>query len=505
MTEKIIITDPVIVSYYKENKHIDIITMNHIFIDILKNLSTNLTNTINTTMNAKILNLVTELNTNITSLKLDFMMKLMESKKEYIEDIKTILNNNTLTNNEKITTLIEKQNDNLLSKTTLIINDVIPKSQDKNYLQIESCINNAFFNINNDTKKLLEITIKDDKNNKQIIDNIETQLTKMISTIQQPIINYINSSEERTTNNIVQIKENLLIQNSNNTKLSADINEFLSRYKNHSQFKGGVTEFDLYYMVQSIMPSDEIVKVSNNPGNCDIKVNRLNKNKPSILFESKDYTPSVPTEEINKFERDIQLQKTHGILVSQKSPITYKNAFQIDIINGLIHVYIPNTDYNVEKVKIAIDIIDNLDMKLKLLDTSKELDNISIPNEDFEDIIEEYRLFGIKKSEMLDTIKLVNKQLVDKLEDIQLPKIKNLLIKFGNIENDNNFQCTLCNNWTGKNKGSLGAHMRSCKFNNKNLEQKQYTETIVLETSTPIITGDLTITPSKITKKTKPK
>ena len=83
--------------------------------------------------------------------------------------------------------------------------------------------------------------------------------------------------------------------------------------------------------------------------------------------------------------------------------------------------------------------------------------------------------------------------------------IKNLLIKFGNIENDNNFQCTLCNNWTGKNKGSLGAHMRSCKFNNKNLEQKQFAETIVLDTSTPIITGDLTITPSKITKKTKPK
>ena len=47
--------------------------------------------------------------------------------------------------------------------------------------------------------------------------------------------------------------------------------------------------------------------------------------------------------------------------------------------------------------------------------------------------------------------------------------------------------------------------MRSCKFNNKNLEQKQFAETIVLDTSTPIITGDLTITPSKITKKTKPK
>ncbi len=503
MTDKIIITDPIIVSYYKENTHIDIVTMNHIFIDILKNLSTNLSTTINTTINNKILNLVTELNTNLTTLKLDFMMKLMDSKKEYIEDIKTILNNNTLTNNEKITNLIEKQNDNLLSKTTLIINDVVPKSQDKNYIQIESCIKNVFNNISNDTKKLLELTNNDERNHKSIINNIELQLTKMISSIQQPIINYINSSEDRTTNNIAQIKENLLIQNNNHTKLSSDINEFLSRYKNNSQFKGGVTEFDLYYMLQSIMPTDEIIKVSSNPGNCDVKVTRQNKNKPTILFESKDYLQSVPTEEVQKFERDLQLQKTHGILVSQNSPVTYKNSFQIDIINGLIHVYIPSADYSIEKVKIAIDIVDNLDMKLKLLESSKDSDAVTISSEDVDDIVEEYRLFGIQKSQMLDTIKLVNKQLIDKLEDIQLPKIKNLLIKLGNIENDNGFKCTLCNNWTGKNKASLGAHVRNCKFNAKNIEQVQPIENIVINTNTPIITSDLTITPTKLPKKTR--
>jgi hypothetical protein len=104
---------------------------------------------------------------------------------------------------------------------------------------------------------------------------------------------------------------------------------------------------------------------------------------------------------------------------------------------------------------------------------------------------------------MLDTIKLVNKQLIDKLEDIQLPKIKNLLIKLGNIENDNGFKCTLCNNWTGKNKASLGAHVRNCKFNAKNIEQVQPIENIVINTNTPIITSDLTITPTKLPKKTK--
>ena len=43
----ITITDETIVSYYRENPNINIVTMNHIFIDILKNLSINLSNTVN--------------------------------------------------------------------------------------------------------------------------------------------------------------------------------------------------------------------------------------------------------------------------------------------------------------------------------------------------------------------------------------------------------------------------------------------------------------------------
>ena len=63
------------------------------------------------------------------------------------------------------------------------------------------------------------------------------------------------------------------------------------------------------------------------------------------------------------------------------------------------------------------------------------------------------------------------------MEDIQLPKLKKLFIKIGNIENDNEFKCMFCNVWSGKNKASLGAHARNCKFNPKN------NDSIVVETS----------------------
>jgi len=464
------ITDEAIVSYYKENSNIDIVTMNHIFIEILKSLSSNLSTTINSTINSKILSMVTDIHSNLSSIKSDIIIKLHESKKEYIEDIKTIITNNSLSNNEKLNSLFERNNDTLLTKTNLIINDVIPKNQDKIYTQIENCIKSFCSTITQDTTKLLEHTNKDDSTMKNVIDNIDTQFSKMISTIQQPIFTFIQSSEERTTNGIHQVKEFLNTQQTNQGKLTSELNDFLNKYKNNSSSKGNISEAELYYILQSIMPSDEIIKVGTDTATCDFKVNRMDKGKPSILFENKDYGRSVNTDEVKKFERDIQIQKIHGIFVSQKSPITFKNNFQIDIINGLIHLYIPNAEYDVDKIKLAIDVIDNLSLKIENISSDNSSDEYSISKEDMDDIIEEYRLFITQKTQMIDTIKLVNKQLLDKMEEIQLPKLKKLFIKIGNIENDNEFKCTFCNVWSGKNKASLAAHLRNCKSNPKNKE-----------------------------------
>ena len=481
--KQIIITDDTIISFYRENTHIDIISMNHILIDILKNLSSDLTKTLTTTINSKILSVVSnidkniaDIDKNISLLKSDILLKFYETKKDYIEDIKNIVYNNISNNNDKINTTIEKYNELFISKILNILNETIPKSQEKSYIQIENYIQNFGNQIKQDTSKLIEITDKIDNttrdNNmvKTFIDNIDIQLNKMFSTIQQPIFNSIQSSEERTCIGIDKIKESILLNHSVQETLRNEMKDFLNKYKNNSQFKGSVAEIDLQHMLQSIMPSDEIIKVSSDTATCDFKVNRKDPNKPTILFENKYYkNRSAPTEEVKKFERDIQLQKNHGIFISQESPITYKDNFQIDIINGLIHVYIPNANYESEKIKIAVDIIDNLSLKLDAIEKNND-NEYSISKEDIDDLTEDYRLFGVQKSMMLETIKNVNKQLIDKLEEIQLPKIKKVLMKLGNIENDNDFKCNFCNNWAGKNKASLGAHIRNCKFNPKNKE-----------------------------------
>lgn len=452
------ITDETVIEFYKKNPNIDINTINRVFIDILTNLSSNMSSILSTNINSQILSIVTDIQTNLQSVKNDILIKFYESKKEYIDSVKLILDNSSLNNNDKVAAILEKHHDTLIHKTTTILNEIIPKTNDKQYTQIEKCIH-AFCNtITQDTAKLLQQSSTDSN----IMSAIDIQFGRMITTIQQPIFNYIQSSEERMLTNVTQVKDTMISQQSQQTLLTNELNEFLNKYKHNSSTKGNVSEVELYYMLQSILPADDIVNVSSTTASCDYRVNRRDMDKPSILFENKDYTRSVTTEEVKKFERDLQVQKLHGIFISQNSPITYKNNFQIDIIDNLIHIYIPNADYSAQKLKMAIDIIDSLSIKLQQISQQNVVDDISISKDDLDDIVAEYHLFVSNKLQMMDTIKLVSKQLMDKLDDIQLPKLKKIFVKFGAIEGEEEFKCSVCNLWTGPNKASLSAHMRHC-------------------------------------------
>jgi hypothetical protein len=464
--EQIVITDQTIISFYKENTNLDFITMNHIFIDILKKLSTNLNETITNNINHKILSTLTDLSKDILGFRQDVTSKLYDTKKEYIDNVKLILENSSMTTNNKIQAILDKNNETIIHKTSSIINEYIPKQNEQVIEQVELCLKNIQETINNDTNKLIENINKDETQIHEFISNIDNKFNGMINNLQQPIFSFIQSSEERTNNGIQQIRDKLVTQQSSQDTLNSGINEFLNKYKHNSSSKGTISEYELYSILQNIFPSDEIIDCSGETATCDYKVNRLQTNKPAILFENKDYSRSVTTDEIKKFERDLKMQKMHGVFISHKSNITYKEPFQIDIIDNLIHIYLPNTNYNIDKIKIAVDIIDTLSVKLTHI-TNKQTEDttISINKEDIDELIEMFNDFNNQKNSIIDTIKSSNKQILDKIESMQLNSVKKILNRNGVFQNDNDFKCKYCNTFTGKNKASLGAHMRNCKFN----------------------------------------
>lgn len=485
--QPITLSHPAILEFYREHPHLDAVAMNLILIDILKTLSTNLSSTINNTVNSQILSIVSNIDKNVNAFKADIMVqfneRLGQTKKEYIDDLKTQLTNNFLSNNEKITLVLDKTTDAILTKTSSILHEVVPKSNDNNYKQIETCIKSCCSTIEQDTKRLLETTNKE-IDSKSIIDNIENTFSKMASTIQTPLFQLIQTSEERTNGGIQRVQNEFIQQQLVQERLSSELREFLNKYKNNSSTKGAVSEQELYFMLQKVMPSDEIIQVSGETATCDFRVNRTDSKKPSILFENKDYTRQVNTDEVIKFKRDLQLQQLHGIFLSQKSPIVGKHPFEIEIINGIIHVYIPNVEYDIDKLKIAINIIDNLAPKIELIQDKIEEGNCCIQKEDIEELIDEFHKFANQKAKIQETVKIMNKTMTEQLDELTLPKIRDILVRFGVLES-NYLKCPYCS-YEGRNRASLGAHLRSCKLKptQEPTEDPLYSEESSVETST---------------------
>jgi len=465
--ENLIITDSNVLAFYKENPHLDINHMNHIFIDILKQLSTNLSSKIDNAMTSQILTIVSDLKGELYKLNADISTKLLQlndAKKDYINDMRLMFSHSELSTHEKINHILEKSNDALLTKTTLLMNDIIPKSNDKNYASIESCFKQFFQTIAEDTKALLKMNGGDKSD--EIIENLDTQIQKMFSNIQTSLFNAIQSSESRTFGNIQQIHENMIVQKQVQENLSIELSAFLNKYKSNSSVKGNVSECELFSLLQKIVPQDFLVNCSSEACSCDIRLTRKDKRLSNILFENKDYTSSVTTDQVEKFERDLKIQQCHGIFVSQNSPIVYKENFHIDIIGNLIHLYIPNAGYDVEKIKLAINVVDSLAEKLNLSKSDASTDGgFEISMTQFENLKNEYCEFANKKSEMLDLIRSITKQLTDKLDAIEVPVLKKMTV--GDTETKNlGTVCSLCNKFNAKNKASLGAHMKSCKLLN---------------------------------------
>lgn len=468
----IIIKNPDVISFYQQHPNINIETINLFFIDIIKKLSTNLSSTMNDNNISKLLSMVTEMNTTLNKFDTSFSLKLMELKKDYMEELKQAMNNNAINEKGNMQSVLERNHDNLVAKTQLLLSEFMPRSQE-GYYKLEKVLKEHFNIMNSSTKRILEQTNKEESS--EIVKNIDDQFSKMVSLIHQPICNYIQSSEERTLNNIQQVKDNVNNHKQSQETLANEMNSFLNKYKNNSNLKGNISETELYYVLQKIMPSDEILRCGSESATCDIKVNRCDPNKPSILFENKNYTGTVDTEEVRKFERDIQLQKKHGIFLSQNSPITFKSEFHIDIINGLILVYVPNAEYDLNKIKVAIDIVDKLSIHVSELvsKTDKELkeEHQIMNNRDLTAIIKEYTEFGIKKMETIDMIKTMSKQMIEKLEEMQMPNLNKYLMGTGQYKSDK-MLCQFCGVFNGKNKSSLAAHMRNCSENPNSNKRK---------------------------------
>jgi len=431
--------------FYEQHQNLDFESMNLLFVNILEELNKDITSSLSNNIASQLLTNIKNLQGQIDKMNTDtqtnFKNKFTEFKKEYMEDMKMILSNN---NSEKIAPLIKEYNGSLLDKTQLLLNEVVPKNNELLLSQVKENIRSFHSSIQEDTNKLLSSTL-----NQQSLEGFIQTMENKLSNNQQMIQSIIQSSEQRLD---TKITSNQHIQ----TTLQKDVSDLLKKMEN-SSMKGKYSENILFSILQSLYVTAEIDVVGEQKETGDIMLKR--KNKPTILIENKNWNKNVVQEEVKKFIRDVETQNCCGLFLSQNFGIANKDNFEINIHNGNILLYVHEVNNDAEKIKIAIDIIDNF--KLKLDECSSSHDGYTIDKEILDEINKEYQLFATQKMLQIKTVKDFSTKMVKQLEDMQLPSLEHFLsTKYA--FSCSKFVCEFCH-YVGKNQSAMSAHKRGCK------------------------------------------
>ena len=436
------------IEFYKQNPHIDFESVNLIFLDILEKLMNNMSQTLddsytreslktlletnkqltnkleiitesqkNTSTNlTHVQNTVSELNTQITN---NIYGKISDLRDKYIQDMREALSE---TNNIKhLNETIEKTNTSLLEKTSLLLKEIIPKNQETYYNQLKLDILS------------LQNNFKEDKNQELLLEKINSRL----SGFQEQIIHKIKEQSDKSLTTM------------------SDVKNYLERQKN-STLKGKQGELKLESILNDLFRSADIANCTGMSMCGDFIMRR--KDKPTILFENKEYATNIPNEEIKKFIRDVEHNNCHGIFLSQSSGITNKNHFEIETHHNNILIYVHYVKYEPETILLAVNVLDHLNHKLKSIKTVGE----TIQTEVLMLINKEYQEFIHQKKILLENIKNNHKELLKQITEMDLPNLTGVLAKrFAQVESAQH-KCDKCNIFIGKNAKALAAHRRKC-------------------------------------------
>tara|TARA_B100001564_G_scaffold341795_1_gene336846 strand:+ start:176 stop:1384 length:1209 start_codon:yes stop_codon:yes gene_type:complete len=298
--------------------------------------------------------------------------------------------------------------------------------------------------MSNSINEKLEPTLRDKLKEQQsnLVDNFSYKLEHILE-------NKISVLKESATAN----REIISTQNDS-------LNMLLKRFENSSK-KGKISENLLSNVLSDAFPLAEIQDVGKTKETGDIIM--LRKNKAKILIENKDWTRPIVNAEVQKFIRDVEIQKCHGLFLSQNVGICSKDNYEIDILEGnLVTVYIHNVNYDEEKIRVGVDIIDNISEILKeidILEINKSTE-YGISKELTQFINVEYQNYLSHKDKTIRMAKDFVANLIKHEEEFNFSSLEKFLESKCNIQNNKNV-CKYCG-YIGKKAQSLSAHMRGC-------------------------------------------
>jgi hypothetical protein len=449
--------------FYNEHPNLNFEDMNLLFIDVLAKIMDLSNPSLNSSIASQLIDSVKTLQSQVTSvsalmsksqvdINTNLTMKFIEFKRDYMTDLQMILSSNAA---DRVAPIIKECNDALLDKTRIMLGEILPKNKEAISIEIGNSIKSLHSMINIDTDKLVKDTIT-----KESLDlhmkSIEDMFSRTILSSQTIFNSLISSSESRIDARLSELKDASKTNDIAQTTLQTNVGELLRKMENSSS-KGRVSENMLYSCLHSLFPTAQIDFVGTTKESGDIMMFR--KDKPTILFENKNYDKNVSQEEVRKFLRDVELKDCSAILLAQHYGITNKENYEIELNNNHVLLYLHKVEYDADKIKAAVDIIDHFKRALDSEHISGE--TLTIDKEMLDDINREYQIFTTNRLSHIKMIKDYNQKLIAQAEELKIPNLELYLSKLYASSSSKNDVCEHCD-YAAKNARALVAHYRGC-------------------------------------------
>jgi hypothetical protein len=322
-------------------------------------------------------------------------------------------------------------------------------------------------------------------------------INTIVSSSEKRLDTTINQMKTSTEKHILDIKDISSSNQSTQVMLQNNVGELLKKLE-VSSCKGKMSENVLFNILQSLYSTAQIDIVGDQKETGDIMLTR--KNKPTILIENKNWGRNVIQDEVKKFIRDVEIQGCCGLFLSQNYGIANKENFEININDGNILLYVHEVRNDPEKIRIAIDMIDNFKYKLDEIVINNG-NSYTIDKEVLDEINKEYQFFVSQKLLQIKTVKDFGQKMIKQIEENDFPSLEKFL-STRYAFSSSKYVCEFCD-FVGKNQSAMSAHKRGCKSKLNVVTMDECTPIILQPTVTQpiIVSTEKDLSTKKIVKK----